>query len=113
MGRGARWGDREVDRVRYGFTEAGRVWRTFGWLGLWDITEVKVDEFKERYHARFGDLSQSRMAQKERKLYAAMRAKRREDLKTVGQSSDADMHDGVAVPRGTPIHRSGVARRGR
>jgi hypothetical protein len=65
-GRGVSWGERRVDEVRYGFTEAGRVWRTFGWLGLWDITEVGVDGFKEAYYKRFRELEESRKAQGQR-----------------------------------------------
>ena len=69
-GRGGLWGKRRVGEVRYGFTEAGRVWRTFGWLGVWDITEVKVDEFKEAYHKRFRELRESRKAERRREAYA-------------------------------------------
>lgn len=72
-GRGGSWGERKKGRARYGFVEAGRVWRTFGWLGVWDIAEVGVDEFKEAYYKQFRRLSQSRRTEKRREIHAAAR----------------------------------------
>jgi hypothetical protein len=69
-GRGGLWGKRKVNGARYGFTEAGRVWRMFGWLGVLDITEVKVDEFKEAYHEKSRELRESRKEQSRREAYA-------------------------------------------
>lgn len=63
-GRGWLWRERRCEAERYGFAEAGRVWRTFGWLGMWDITEIKVDELKEAYHTHLRKLGQSRKAQR-------------------------------------------------
>jgi len=70
-GRGGLWGKQRIKEPRYGFAEAGRVWRTFGWLGVWDITEVKVDNFKEEYYNRFRELKASREGQRRREAYAA------------------------------------------
>lgn len=82
-GRGGPLGEQRSNEARYGFTEAGRVWRTFGWLGVWDITEVKVDELKQAYHARCSSLSYSRRAQREREFNAATTRKDREDARAV------------------------------
>lgn len=71
--RGGSWRERRCEGERYGFTEAGRVWRTFGWLGMWDITEIKVDVLKEAYHTHLRKLSQSREAQRRRELFTAAR----------------------------------------
>lgn len=70
-GRGGMWGEQRIKEPRYAYAEAGRVWRTFGWLGVWDITEVKVDNFKEEYYNRFRELKASREGQRRREAYAA------------------------------------------
>jgi hypothetical protein len=62
--RGGSWRESRCEVERYGFAEAGRVWRTFGWLGMWDITDVKVDELKEAYHTHLRKLGRERKAQR-------------------------------------------------
>lgn len=37
---------------RYGYGAMGRVWRTFGWLGIWDIRGVGIDELQDGYMER-------------------------------------------------------------
>ena len=37
---------------RFGGVAVCRVWRAFGWVGVWDIREHKVDEVRERYLGR-------------------------------------------------------------
>jgi hypothetical protein len=69
-----------------------------------------VDEFKGKYHARFGELSQSRRVQRERELYTAIRVGYGDDSRSGSRGSDSNMHIDVAAQQGTPRHRSGVAR---
>lgn len=73
--RGGSWRERRREGERYGFAEAGWVWRTFGWLGMWGITEIEVDELKEAYHTHLRKLSESREAQRRRELFTAGREK--------------------------------------
>ena len=44
--------------LRYGAIAACRAWRTFGWAGIWDIREAKVDRVREAYHGRLQALRQ-------------------------------------------------------
>jgi len=83
--RGGSWRERRCEGERYGFTEAGRVWRTFGWLGMWEITEFKVDELKEAYHTHLRKLGRERKAQRQRELFTAARG----DAEHAGQPSAA------------------------
>lgn len=83
--RGGSWKERRYEGERYGYTEAGRVWRTFGWLGMWDITEVKVDELKEAYHTHLRKLGRERKAQRQRELVTAARR----DVEHAGRPSAA------------------------
>lgn len=43
---------------RYGRTGMQQVWQTFGWVGFWDIREVKVDDLRDAYAKRLQVLTQ-------------------------------------------------------
>ena len=55
---------------RFGGVAVCRVWRAFGWVGIWDIREIKVDEVRERYHGR--------MQQMRAEVRGQMKGKRRQ-----------------------------------
>ena len=54
-------GANEVRRFagqRFGGMAVGRVWRTFGWVGIWDIRGAKVDEVRSGYQRRLQTMTQ-------------------------------------------------------
>ncbi len=47
--------------VRFGGLAVCRVWRAFGWAGIWDIREAKVGEVRQQYQGRLQQMERERL----------------------------------------------------
>ena len=42
---------------RFGALDVGRLWRTFGWVGMWDVREPRVDSVCARWELRLPSIT--------------------------------------------------------